>query len=469
MTAPTTTAPTPGTARGTMPGSRHDTAPRLTVDRFVDGREPDAHAMLPRFTTAVSADVGIVRLLAEERDYYNDEPATLLHRAEVAPTSRLSSSGYPRRAAEGGRGFDAGTTTVGALFEAFERYSLSVYREESLVHGSHASLAGQGVRALAPSRFLCALNATDDDRRHADGVERAWVRGTSLASGDAVLVPAQTVFLPYYAPDDEGYLRDPLTTGAAAGLSPAAAARRGLLEAVERDALMLMHYRQLVPDRLDARTVADDRLAELLRDARRHHLDLRLFRIPTDLPVHVVVAQVLDRSGVGPEMTLGSKASLSLTDAMVGALLEAVCFRRGLRERQEYARQYAERHLHSGSDINCLEERTYYWTQPGRSAQLSYLERAGAPADPAAFAERAGSMRRLVEGILDGVGDIVLVDVTTDDIREMGVSVVKAVVPELQPMHLAEPLRVFTRRLLSFGARHGQGTQPPSDAPHPFL
>ncbi|MFF7381984.1 YcaO-like family protein [Streptomyces griseoluteus] len=459
----------PEDTRGTMPGSLHDTAPRLSFDRLVDGGEPDARALLPRFTTAVSSDVGIVRLLAEERDYYNDEPATLLHRAEVVPTHRLSSSGYTKRAAEGGRGFDAGTTTVGALFEAFERYSLSVYREEHLLRGSHEALTAQGAQAVAPSRFLCARTATENERRRVDGTERAWVRGTSVATGSVVLVPAQTVFLPYYVSEDEGYLRDPLTTGAAAGLAPAAAARRGLLEAVERDAVMLMHYLNLVPDALDAGAVNDDRLLELLRDARRHHLEIRLFRVPTDLPVHVVVAQVLDRSGVGPEMTVGSKASLSLSDAMVGAVLEAICFRRGLRDRLDLARQYAEQHLRTGFDINCLEERTYYWMQPGRSSRLSYLEDAGAPADPGAFADRAGSMRGLVEELLDRVGDIVLVDVTTDDVRELGVSVMKAVVPELQPMHLAEPLRIFTRRLLSLGARHGQETPELNDVPHPFL
>ncbi|MFE5587706.1 YcaO-like family protein [Kitasatospora sp. NPDC056531] len=442
---------------------------QLTVEKLCEGREPDARKLLPRFVTAVSPLVGIIRLLEEERDYYNDEPTTLLHRAEVVPTNRISSSGYAKRAAEGGRGFDPDETVVGAVFEAFERYSLSVYQEEDLLLGSHRSILAQGRQAVAPSRFLCAQTSTDDDRRRADDIQRAWVPGLSMATGSECLVPAQSVYLPYFASDEEGYLRDPLTTGAASGLSRAAAARRGLLEVVERDAVMLMHYLQLEPARLDTRGCTDHRLVELLADAGRHNLHIRLFRIPTDLPAHVVVAQVIDPSGVGPEMTVGSKASLSLTDAMVGAALEAICFRRGLRDRFDYAKNYAERHLRSGMDINCLEERTYYWMQPGMSSTLSYLDQAELAVAPEHFRDHVGSMRRLVSYILDQIGDIVVCDVATSDVREMGVSVVKVVIPELQPMHLAEPLKVFTSRLLGFGASHGHGDLTPTSVPHPFL
>ncbi|MEV6315674.1 YcaO-like family protein [Streptomyces sp. NPDC051776] len=420
------------------------------MECFCSGDEPDAGELLPMFMTAMGPLAGGRGLLEEEHDFCGDSRAALLRHAE-------------------GRGAEHTGTVVGAAFEVFERHSLSVYREDLLLTASYGSLEEQLFDAVAPSRFLCARSSTVADRRRADALPRSWVRGVSLATGADCLVPAQAVHLPYFVPEGEGYLRDPVATGAASGLSWSAAARRGLLEAVERDALMIMHYLQLSPDRLDPRLCRDGRLGELLAAARRDGLDVRLFRVPTDLPVHVAVAQVTDLSGTGPETTLGAKASLSLHEALAGAVLEAVCFRRGLQERYEDVVRYADEWLGTGSDIGCREDRVGYWAQPGRSRELPYLHQEGPALNPADLVPRAGSMRRLVAQVLDRVGDVVVCDVTTDDLRDMGVSVVKVVVPDLQPMHLAEPLRVFTPRLLGYGASSGYGKVLPGDSPHPFV
>lgn len=392
----------------------------------------------------------------------------MLTRADIAPTVALSSDGYPRRAAEGGRGFSYRDTQVAGVFEGLERYSMSVFHRDLLPYGSHASLTAAGKTALRPADLGCQLTHTTALGDILDTMDMRWVEGLSLVSGRPVLVPAQLVYVPYHVQGPEVYLRDPLTTGGAAGLSWAGAVRRGIMEVVERDALMMMHYRDITPDLLDASTLPGDQLRELLDEAERYRLTVRLFRIPTDVPVHAVVAQVTDDSGVGPEFTLGSKASGSLAESAVGALFEAVCFRRGLRERLAHAREFTEHNLAEPSDIICLEDRTYYWCRRGAALELDYLNRA--PAEAAQDWSTADyDLTDTLDHLTQQMGEIVVVDVTTPDVAELGVSVIKAVIPELQPMHLSEAHRCFTRRIVEgTGAGHFDVARA-DRLPHPYL
>jgi ribosomal protein S12 methylthiotransferase accessory factor len=64
---------------------------------------------------------------------------------------------------------------------------------------------------------------------------------------------------------------------------------------------------------------------------------------------------------------------------------------------------------------------------------------------------------------------VIVCDVTTPEIAELGATVVKVVVPELQPMHLSEAIRCWTRRLCSFDDGEDGDWDPDRLVPHPFL
>jgi hypothetical protein len=73
--------------------------------------------------------------------------------------------------------------------------------------------------------------------------------------------------------------------------------------------------------------------------------------------------------------------------------------------------------------------------------------------------------------VLCSGGDILIADVTTPDVSALGLSVVKVIVPDLQPMHLSELRSSWTDRLLRFGCPPGTRRTPAdlNPVPHPFL
>ncbi|MEV4319122.1 YcaO-like family protein [Actinocrispum sp. NPDC049592] len=105
-------------------------------------------------------------------------------------------------------------------------------------------------------------------------------------------------------------------------------------------------------------------------------------------------------------------------------------------------------------------ERAFLWIRPEMRDRLGYLDEArdgvGLP---------AGAAEDLVRAVHAVCGDILVRDVTTPDIRELGAVVVKVIVPGLQPMHLSEVDRRWTDRLLTF-SDPAEGLNP---LPHPFL
>jgi ribosomal protein S12 methylthiotransferase accessory factor len=435
------------------------------VKDIFDQPLPSAETALDQLVGLVDPHVGIIRYLAEEQDYAPDEPGFVLWRSELAPTSPLSDGGYRRVSAVGGRGLTATEARIGAVFEALERYCLSIYRRGDLTVVSHRASVAAGADTLDPVDLAGA-----PARPHLRDRPLSWTTATSVLTGNPVRVPAQLVYLPYAFPDGEPVLRDPLTTGAASGMGVGFAVRNGLLEVVERDAVMLLHYRRPRSPALASEVFAGTDVQWLLAELDRHGLDCTLFHVDAGLPAHVVVCRVDDPTGIGPAQSVGSKAATSVVDAARGAILEAALLRRALRLRAAKVRTVAEHYLPDLSAIDCLEARSHVWAQREMTGHLRYLtaERAEVIQRAEEVPDRWRGDLALVEATAAAGGDVLVADVTTPEVAGLGVCVVKVLVPGLQPMHLSEQHVSWTRRLLTFGG-HVVAPSELTSIPHPFL
>ena len=162
----------------------------------------------------------LVNVVAEPTDFAG------LVGAAVEP--RAGASHYDRRSAR-----------AAAIGETIERYCASWVPAEQVTLGRAANIPD----AIAPER----LRAFTDAQTAAPGAFAnldehslvGWVRGTTLADGSAASAPAQMVYLGYHLADGEERLGPFTSTGLACATSAEDAIVRGLLESIERDALML--------------------------------------------------------------------------------------------------------------------------------------------------------------------------------------------------------------------------------------
>lgn len=366
------------------------------------------------------------------------------------------------------------------LAEAYERSrwraaDLAVRYETKA--GTPAQVLREG-KAAVPSDFEGFTRAELDSNpllRHRDDAPYAWVQlPSSIGEGPAWL-PLQTAGACYHeAVFKEARGREPLvrplsTAGLATGPTKQEAILAGLLELIERDAAMIWYLNRLPAQKIPHEVIENSpALALLLGGARRYNLRVRLLSLPTDFPVHAVVALVEDDSGHKPALTVGSKANFSLGDAAQGALTEA------LYNRLVYRREHLdERPLpRDRRDWGPLDK-IAFWGRTGAGA-LSFLD-ASPPAVPRPFtipepASADNTLAAIAQALREKKLGAWYADLTDALGTKIGFYTVAVVAPGLQPMHLHE--RVPCRggeRLRSVPQALGYTPlKAVNDMPHPF-
>jgi ribosomal protein S12 methylthiotransferase accessory factor len=393
----------------------------------------------------VSPDVGVVHRLDEGMAAY-DHPRLASAFAQLCDLGSLFDSALAARA--GGMAPGRQDARRAALGEAVERYSAAYVPRSRLRTARAAELD----RPCVEPEWL-------DSR--ADHPPVRWVPADQLfadGSSRAAWAAASRVYLS--GPDEQAAIAVPTSTGLACHSDPWQALYAGLLEVIERDAVMTTWLlREPVTPltgtlrwRLDDRTdVRFDRAVE----------DYRLVRLPTPVDVPVVLALAFGAAG-HPPVAVGAAADPDLARACRRALIEA---------QQTFA--WAARMLADATPapadaalIDDLDEHVAYYLDPARLSAFDWLRHPTATpveVDVGTVAPRQGAAlrcRELIGRLAAADLECFAVDVTSPDVREAGLWVVRALIPGLYP------LLVGTRR----GPDHPRIPRDlvPTRDPHPF-
>lgn len=227
------------------------------------------------------------------------------------------------KAAEGavtvynGKGFTAEEAEVSAIMEGVERFSAE--------KGSHASLHGtlvelsDGHVVLDPRRIILpgARHYSTSDRLE-------WVRGSSLFSGEEILVPAESVFHPY---ERENQLFRTNTNGLAVGNVMEEAVFHGLMEVIERDAWSLFEVNasQARDLGLEDCMARSDPVREVIKRLESASVEPHLKDITSDVGVTTIAAAIDDEATQDAALlSLGVGTHLVPEIAVLRALTEAV-------------------------------------------------------------------------------------------------------------------------------------------------
>jgi ribosomal protein S12 methylthiotransferase accessory factor len=370
---------------------------------------------------------------------------------------------------EGGCAFTKQDALVAAYGEAIERYCGCVFRQEDLHTASYTDISDPAIDPTTVVNFSSQQRESMADASLC-GVddELSWVVGENLDSGAKIHIPAQLVYLSY-PPDAEPFVRNPISTGLAAGSSREMALCNGLCELIERDAFMIYYLNTTELPIIDIDT-ASPRIQRLVDRVIAHGLELTLLDATTDLGVPVVIAVLVDRES-RPAVTVAAAGGPGATAVIESALEEVVQTRLWtIDQLDDQARSPEDLAF---DEITSYEDRGLFWSIHERINALDFWIESRRTTTVDEFdTDLTGG--EIGDQVTAAGYDCYAVDVTTREISNQGFSVQKVIAPRLQPLYLLERLRYFGGDRLTETPVEMEYQQTPlteatlNTVPHPF-
>ena len=304
-----------------------------------------------------------------------------------------------------------------------------------------------------------------------------WVKGYSLARKQSIWTPLQLNSFTYKAPYEkkEPLILRPVSTGAAAHTTLTSAILNGLLEVIQRDAFMITWVNKLSPISIDKKSIRDNKIQEIIDRLSRYNLELHLLHLPSDLPVHTVLAVIIDRSGVGPAVAVGASANFNIYETIIAAASEAFVVHLFVRYLWD---QWKKEHgsVFPSRDKLDRDGRLIWWATPERIEDISFLlageqkqadllPHYNSPSNP------KESLENLVRILYKKKLEVIYTEILEGKIKKaLGLYAVMVTVPGTQPLHLDESLPYFYgERMSTVPTELGIGFSPnPNLLPHPF-
>lgn len=284
--------------------------------------------------------------------WYNDEPKIFSY--SISYKSKYGTDGN----IASGFSFDKEMALIRVLGETAERYCLDNYSSRNVPVSSTKDIKFPHLDPFSIAAF--SKNQLKKNSFKKFRVDRQtqfrWVKGISLSEDKTIYVPSQLITIDNKK-EDEKLILNPISTGAAAGLSLNNALYRGICEIIERDGFMISYLNKLPVVKIDLLSIKNKRMRKILEIFHRYNLELVVLDITTDLGIPTFAALTLDKTGLGPAVSVGIKAGLEFIPCIIGAIEESLMTRSWLRDKFVYKDPDYKRK----GEITDIVDRAHFW------------------------------------------------------------------------------------------------------------
>lgn len=400
------------------------------------------------------------------------------HVAAEACNTRAFTRQLSFRAA-GGASAERERAIAKAIGEAVERYCAAIYDIESL---PLATAADAPFACVAPSAFAlysAAQLASDGFPwvEFSPHTPVRWTPAEDVLGGEIRHVPAVMVYLPYvyYQGTGDSPIAQSISTGLACHDSTASAALAGACEVLERDAFTITWQARLAPPQIQIETLPDAAY-DLVRRFEHTGAAVTLFDLTMDHGIPTILSVLRGDHPEAPALVFAAATSLDPRIATRNALEELA---HTLRYSQQI-KSLAERLVPDpdfGNVADQVDHLNLYVDHAHRGlADFLFASRQRIEFDAIADLATGDAQADLhtLAGRVAGAGLRVLVaDVTSPDIRSVGLRVARAVIPGCHPLFMGHRVRALGgTRLWQVPRRLGHRAIDPergdNPAPHPY-
>lgn len=336
-----------------------------------------------------------------------------------------------------GFSFNKKIALIRVLGEAVERYCLDAYKPKPVYIDSIKNIHSSYLNPLSFAVFSRNQFKKASFRKFKIDKDTKfnWIKGISLTNNTPILVPDQLVVM-----NNENYnekwILNPISTGAASGLDSDSTLYRGICEIVERDAFLISYLNKLPSPKIDLLSTENEKIKEILGIFDRYRLELIVLDITTDLNIPAYAAITLDKTNLGPAVSVGLKAGLDAEQAILGAIEESLMTRSWIRDKFIYKDPNYKRK----NKISELIDRAHFWFPVSSIKALDFWlkDKVIKKVKIKKMELSANSLDLVINLLKQQSMEIIYVDITDKKLKRYGIKVVKMIIPQLQPLYLDE-------------------------------
>lgn len=444
----------------------------LAIDpSYLRDKYPAARLLLPEGGVLG----GVVRVIGDDASPdFEMAHSSLGNLTPIFAHVRATSGEDASRESLGGAGADVDVewAWLRAVMEGAERYASMAYSEDEFVVASGNELGRAALDLDTLPR--CSAREYADPKCPYVPADKAlpvrWVRGWSLVDRCERMVPAVMSHL-YFRPTRSECFWQMISTGVAAHVTLAAALNSAICEVIERDAIALTWLARLRLPRIELPVAAavPAALAPNLERLRRSLIQHHCFDATTDVGVPCVYAV----------QTLDGHPHLANYVNCAAEFDPVLAYAKTIREAGPARTVFDDGYAHPADvmDFSELFDGAAYLAKPEHRHEFGFLldtphRRALSAVGRTAPDGEQARLAFLLERLRALGMDAIAVDLTTRDLRELGIWVVRVVIPGLMPMTSTQRGRFLAHpRLYDYPKAAGFGTLTEADvnpAPQPF-
>ena len=422
----------------------------------------------------VDDHVGIIRDVREEPKEAGS-PDFFCFFASACNTSAISR--YKNAGVPGGSGVstDREIAMAKAVGEAVERYCATIYHADEFPLSAFESAPFPCVQ---PGEF--ALYSREQYARPGfpyvpfeDTTPVRWAPAYDLTNGETCHVPVPMVFLSYRYENGEQPIAQSVSTGLACHVNPVQAAVSAICEVVERDAFTITWQAQMGRRQIDIRTVSD-RNRDLVRRFEGSGA-VMLLHLPMDHGVPTVLSVLRSRTHEASPYVFAASADLD-PERAVRKSLEELAYGRLF---SHWARNHLPRivPVPRYENVVTLHDHGNFYCDPLNAPLADFLFAPDQIDFHAIENLSTGDPEKDLKTLHDKVRRtghrVLLADVTSEDVRGLGLTVIRAVIPGFHPLFFGHSIRALGgTRLWEVPQKLGYAGITPefgdNPAPHPF-
>lgn len=399
-----------------------------------------------------------------------------LYNVSPIPTSFGRLLGYEQELnpRAGGAGVRLADAVNAAMGELLERYAAFAYDGTDRIVSSYRELLERGHRSV---RFETLTHFSREQcrskgfayREFTEATRIGWVKGTNLLDGSPTYVPGQLVSLGYiHCSDEIPPCFYSTSSGCALATSVEEALLKGILESIERDAIMIHWYARRPPLMLDLDP------ADLLARSgwlQKQGLEIRFHDLAVDGNVPVVGVTVVERTGRSCFFILSAASALDIRVAARKALIEAGQGRPFVKLIVATTEASTQ-----GAEFKDFDSNLRFYAEPSNARYVEwFLQNTNFSVRKFPDPPDVKNVRECLTDLLDRCAAMgitpVAFDLSTPEILDAGLFACRVFVPELVPLCVPSAPFLGHPRLVRFidcQKSENTGTEIPDWVPHPF-